>query len=81
MVLRVPRIWNPNPGRVGFLWCLLPLNSSFSNLGVLTPVDPPSEVGSAVIATDPAMEVDKAETIPVKRVVCVLAVVYYEELI
>ena len=36
---------------------------------MLTPVDPPSEVGSAVIAIDPAMEVDKAETIPIKRVV------------
>ena len=58
-----------------------PLNSSLSNSGVLTPVDPPSRVGSAVIAVDQAMEVDKAESIPVKQVVCVLVVVCYEELI
>ena len=58
-----------------------PLNSSFSNSGVLTPVDPPSRVGSAVIAVDQAMEVDKAESIPVKQVVCVLVVGCYEELI
>ena len=46
------------------------LSSSLSsNSGVLTPVDPPSRVGSAVIATDPAMEVDKAETILIKQVV------------
>ena len=42
---------------------------SFSNSGVLTPIDPPSRVGSTVIATDPAMEVDKAELILVKQVV------------
>ena len=48
---------------------------------MLTPVDPPSEVGSAVIAVDQAMEVDKAKTIPVKPVVCVLVVGCYEELI
>ena len=42
---------------------------SFSNLGVLTPVDPLLRVGSAVIATDPVTEVDKAETILVKQVV------------
>ena len=53
----------------------------FSNLGVLTPVDPPSRVGSAVIAVDQAMEVDKAETIPVKPVVHVLVISSYEELI
>ena len=58
-----------------------PLSSALSNSGVLTPIDPPSEVGSAVITTDLAMEVDKAETIPVKRVVCLLVVVCYEELI
>ena len=58
-----------------------PLSSSFSNSGVLTPVDPPSRVGSAVIAVDQAMEVDKAKTIPVKQVVCVLVVDDYEELI
>ena len=50
------------------------LNSSFSNSGVLTPVDPPSRVGSAVIAVDQAMEVDKAESIPVKQVVCAFVV-------
>ena len=54
---------------------------SFSNSGVLTPVDPPSRTGSAVIATDQVEEVDKAESIPVKHVVCVLAVALYEELI
>ena len=48
---------------------------------MLTPVDPPSRVGSAVIAVDQAMEVDKAETIPVKQMVCVLVVDYYKELI
>ena len=37
--------------------------SLFSNLGVLTPIDPPSRVGSTVIATDQVMEVDKAESI------------------
>ena len=57
------------------------LSSSYSDSGVLTPVDPPSRVGSAVITVDQAMEVDKAESIPVKQVVCVLVVVYYEELI
>ena len=36
---------------------------------MLTPVDPPLRVGSAVIATDPVMEVDKAELIPMKQVV------------
>ena len=36
---------------------------------MLTPVDPPSVVGSAMIAIDLAMEVDKAEMIPVKPVV------------
>ena len=44
-------------------------------------MDPPSRVGSAVIAVDQAMEVDKAESIPVKQVVCVLVVGCYEELI
>ena len=58
-----------------------PLSSSFSNSGVLTPVDPPSRVGSAVIAVDQAMEVDKAESILVKQVVRVFVVVCYEELI
>ena len=58
-----------------------PLSPSFSNSGVLTPVDPPSRVGSVVIAIDQAMEVDKAELIPIKQVVCVLFVVCYEELI
>ena len=48
---------------------------------MLTPVDPPSRVGSTVIAIDQAMEVDKAETIPVKQVVCVLVISCYEELI
>ena len=48
---------------------------------MLTPIDPPSRVGSAVIAVDQAMEVDKAESIPVKQVVCVLVVACYEELI
>ena len=47
----------------------LPLNSFLSNSGVLTPVDPPSVVGSAVIAIDQAEEVDKAEKIPAKLVV------------
>ena len=51
-----------------------PLSSSFSSSGVLTPVDPPSRVGSVIIAVDQAMEVDKAESIPVKQVVCVLVV-------
>ena len=69
MVCQVLRIRDPNPGGIGFLWSQQPLNSSFSNSGVLTPVDLPSRVGSAVIAIDPAMEVDKAETIPVKPVV------------
>ena len=32
-------------------------------------MDPPSEVGSAIIAVDQAMEVDKAELIPVKHMV------------
>ena len=32
-------------------------------------MDSPSEVGSAVIAVDQAMEVDKAELIPVKPMV------------
>ena len=50
-------------------------------MGVLTPVDLPLRVGSAVIAVDQAMEVDKAESIPVKQVVCVLVVESYEELI
>ena len=40
----------------------------------MTPVDPPSRVGSAVIAVDQAMEVDKAESIPIKQVVCVLVI-------
>ena len=53
----------------------------FSNSGVLTPVDPPSRVGSTVIAVDQAMEVDKAESIPVKQVVRVLVIDDYEELI
>ena len=44
-------------------------------------MDPPSRVGSAVIAVDQVMEVDKAKTIPVKQVVCVLVVDGYEELI
>ena len=48
---------------------------------MLTPVDPPSRVGSAVIVVDQAMEVDKAKTIPVKQVVCVFVVEGYEELI
>ena len=60
---------------------MLTTEFSLSNLGVLTPVDPPSQVGSAVIAVDQAMEVDKAETIPVKQVVCFLVVDCYEELI
>ena len=58
-----------------------PLSSSFSDSGVLTPVDPPSRVGSAVIAVDQAMEVNKAKTILVKQVVCVLVFDIYEELI
>ena len=37
-------------------------------------MDPPSRVGSAVIAIDQAMEVDKAESIPVKQVVCAFVV-------
>ena len=42
----------------------------------------PSRIGSAVIATDPAMEVDKAETIPMKPVVRFLHCHFgYEELI
>ena len=48
---------------------------------MLTPVDPPLRVGSAVIAVDQVMEVDKAESIPVKQVVRVLVVDCYEELI
>ena len=48
---------------------------------MLIPVDPPSRVGSAVIAVDQAMEVDKAESILVKQVVCVLVIDCYEELI
>ena len=44
-------------------------------------MDPPSRVGSAVIAVDQVMEVDKAESIPVKQVVCALVVEDYEELI
>ena len=35
---------------------------------MLIPVDPPSRVGSAVIAVDQVMEVDKAESIPVKTI-------------
>ena len=58
-----------------------PLSSSFSNSGVLTPVDPPSRVGSAVIAVDQAMEMDKAESIPVKQVVCVLLLTAFKGLI
>ena len=54
---------------------------SFSDSGVLTPVDLPSRVGSAVIAVDQAMEVDKAELILVKQVVRVLVIGCYEELI
>ena len=46
-----------------------------------TPVDPPSRIGSAVIAVDQAMEVDKAESILVNQVVCVLVVDCCEELI
>ena len=38
------------------------------DLGVLTPVNPPSVVGYVVIAVDQAMEVDKAKEIPVKQV-------------
>ena len=60
---------------------LLTTEFSLSNSGVLTPIDPPSRVGSAVIAVDQAMEVDKAESIPVKPVVCVFVVDCYEELI
>ena len=37
-------------------------------MGVLIPVDPSSQVGSAVITTDQAMEVDKAKLIPIKTV-------------
>ena len=44
-------------------------------------MDLPSRVGSAVIAVDQAMEVDKAESIPVKQMVCVLVDACYEELI
>ena len=82
MVCRVLRGRDPNPGRVGLLWYIDDLlSSSFSNSGVLTPVDLPSRVGSAVITVDQAMEVDKAESIPVKQVVCVFVVDDYEELI
>ena len=48
---------------------------------MLTPVDPPLRVGSAVITVDQAMEVDKAEKVPVKQVVCVLVTCLYEGLI
>ena len=48
---------------------------------MLTPIDLPSRVGSAIIAVDQAMEVDKAESIPVKQVVCVFVFDCYEELI
>ena len=73
MVLRVQKDRILNPGRVEFLWFLdNHLNPSFSNLGVLTPVDPPSRVRSAVIAVDQAMKVDKAESILVKQVVSLL---------
>ena len=44
-------------------------------------MDPPPRVGSAVIAVDQAMEVDKAESILVKQMVCVFIVDCYEELI
>ena len=44
-------------------------------------MDLPSRVGSAIIAVDQAMEVDKAESIPVKQVVCVFVIDGYEELI
>ena len=50
----------------------------------MTPVDSLSVVGSAVIAIDQAMEVDKAEGILVKQVaasVCVINYYFDEELI
>ena len=40
--------------------------SASRDTGVLTPVDPPSRVGSAIITTNQAMEVDKAKLISVK---------------
>ena len=49
--------------------------------GPPSPVDPPSRVGSAVIAVDQAMEVDRAESIPMNQVVCVFVVNCYEECI
>ena len=48
-----------------------------SNLGVLTPVNPLSVVGSVVIATDQLMEVDKAEEILVKQVAVSVSVDNY----
>ena len=42
-------------------------------------MDLPLRIGSTVIATDPAMEVDKAESVPIKQVVCVLVIDLYEE--
>ena len=48
----------------------------FSNSGVLTPVDPPLKVGSAVIATDQVMEIDKAELIPVKTMAVSVSVCF-----
>ena len=54
--------------RVELLWFVFVTTKfySFSNSGVLTPVDPLSRVGSTIITTDPVMEVDKAKSIPVK---------------
>ena len=40
---------------------------------MLTPVDPPSRVRSMVITIDQAMEIDKAETIPMKTVAVIVS--------
>ena len=45
----------------------------FRNLGVLTPINPPSVVALTIIATDQAMEVDKAESIPSKTLAVVVS--------
>ena len=47
------------------------------DLGVLTPVDPPSVVGFAVIMVNQSMEINKVEEILVKQVAVLVSVINY----
>ena len=52
----------------------------FRNSGKLTPIDPPiSAVGTGVIATDNDIEMDKAESAPVRHMIVSVCVgCFYE---